>query len=199
MNSIHDQPASGPDQWLDTHGDYLFRYAMIRVQNETIAEDLVQETLLAALTASRHRTGNANERTWLTSILKHKIVDQFRRTWREQPLEGDIPANVPDEPGLDEFFAEDGHWADLPSAWGQPYRSLEQRHFFEVLQTCIQRLSPRLSEIFVLKEFDEMSNEELCKELGVSTTNVWVMLYRARMGLRQCLETRWFENDRGAR
>ena len=199
MNSIHDQPASGPDQWLDAHGDYLFRYALIRVQNETTAEDLVQDTLLAALSALHNRSGQSSERTWLTGILKHKIVDHFRRGWREQPLEDDVPANVPDEPGLDEFFAEDGHWADKPSAWGHPYRSLEQSHFFEVLQTCIQRLSPRLAEIFVLKEFDEMSNEEICKELGVSATNVWVMLYRARMGLRQCLQSRWFENDRRAR
>jgi len=199
VNSSHGQASSGPEQWLDAHGDYLFRYALIRVQNETSAEDLVQDTLLAALSAVSNRSGQSSERTWLTGILKHKIVDQFRRSWREQPLEDDSPGHLPDEPGLDELFVEDEHWADKPSAWGQPYRSLEQKQFYAVLESCIQRLSPRLAEIFVLKEFDEMSNEEICKELGVSATNVWVMLYRARVGLRHCLESKWFDNDRRPR
>lgn len=199
MNSSHDQASSSPEQWLDEHGDYLFRFALIRVQNESAAEDLVQETLLAAWSALHQRSGQSSERTWLTAILKHKIVDHFRRSWREQPLENDPPADLPDEPGMDEFFVPDGHWDHKPARWGNPYGSLEQSQFFEVLQHCIRRLSPKLAQTFVLKELHDMSYEEICNELGMTTTNVRVMLYRARMGLRQCLESRWFEDERGAR
>ncbi|MDD5036780.1 MAG: sigma-70 family RNA polymerase sigma factor [Methylococcaceae bacterium] len=198
MKSPDKHSSSGPDRWLDEHGDYLFRFALTRVRNESTAEDLVQETLLAALSALHQRSGQSSERTWLTGILKHKIVDHFRRSWREQPLEDDPPTGLADEPGMDEFFAEDGHWDHKPASWGNPFRSLEQSQFFDVLQNCMQRLSPKLAQLFVLKELHDMSNEEICKELGVSPTNVWVMLYRARMNLRQCLESKWFENDREA-
>jgi len=199
VNSPDSRSSCDPGQWLDAHGDYLFRYALIRVQNESTAEDLVQDTLLAALSAQHQRAGQSSERTWLTGILKHKIVDHFRRSWRDLPFEDEPPTDLPDEPGMDEFFASDSHWDHKPASWGNPLRSLEQSQFFDVLQSCMQRLSPKLAQLFVLKELHDMSNEEICKELGVSTTNVWVMLYRARMGLRQCLEAKWFENDRGAR
>jgi RNA polymerase sigma-70 factor (ECF subfamily) len=189
---------SGPEQWLDEHGDYLFRFALMRVGNESAAEDLVQETLLAALSAERRRSWQSSERTWLTGILKHKIVDHFRRIWREQPLEDDPPDDLPDEPGMDEHFTANGRWDSRPASWGNPHRALEQSQFFDVLQACMQRLSPKLRQLFILKELHDMSSEEICKELGVSATNVWVMLYRARMGLRQCLESKWFENDREA-
>jgi RNA polymerase sigma-70 factor (ECF subfamily) len=190
--------AAEPERWLDAHGDALFRFALLRVQNESTAEDLVQDTLLAAWSALERRSGDSSERTWLVGILKHKIVDHFRRAWREQPLADDPPDELPEEPGMEEYFAPDGHWDLPPAQWGNPFRSLEQSQFYEVLQLCLGRLSPRLGQLFVLKELHDMSNEEICKELGVSPTNVWVMLYRARMGLRQCLETRWFENGKEA-
>jgi len=199
VKSLNSQSSSRSDQWIDEHGDYLFRFALIRVQNESTAEDLVQETLLAALSALHQRSGQSSERTWLTGILKHKIVDHFRRSWREQPLNEDIPTDLPEDPSMDDFFAPDGHWDHKPASWGSPYRSLEQSQFFDVLQNCMQCLSPKLAHLFVLKELHDMSNEEICKELGVSATNVWVMLYRARIGLRQCLESKWFENDRKVR
>jgi RNA polymerase sigma-70 factor (ECF subfamily) len=190
--------AFGPERWLDEHGDALFRFALLRIHNETTAEDLVQETLLAAWSAQSRRSGESSERTWLIGILKHKIVDHVRRSWREQPLEDDPVEGNPEEPGMEEFFSPEGTWDRQPAGWGNPLRSLEQQQFYEVLQQCLQRLSPRLAQLFVLRELHDMSNEEICKELGVSATNVWVMLYRARMGLRQCLEFRWFENDREA-
>lgn len=196
MKPLDSPRSSDPERWLDEHGDALFRFALLRVQDESTAEDMVQETLLAAWSAQTRRSGESSERTWLIGILKHKIVDHFRRSWREQPLEDDPPEEAPDEEwGMNEFFAADGHWDLPPSSWGNPLRSLEQGQFFEVLLLCIRRLSPRLGQLFVLKEFHDMSNEEICKELDVSATNVWVMLYRARMGLRQCLETRWFERE----
>lgn len=199
MTNRRSPQPSAPERWLDEHGDYLFRFALICVRNESTAEDLVQETLLAPMSAQVQRSGESSERTWLTGILKHKVVDHFRRTWREQPLADDPPAEGVDDFGMDDLFAADGHWDRQPAHWGNPYGALEQSQFFEVLQRCIQRLSPRQAELFVLKEFHDMSTEEICKELDVSATNVWVMLYRARLSLRQCLEFRWFENDREAR
>lgn len=198
MKTLSDPAPSNPERWLDEHGDALFRFALLRVQDETTAEDLVQETLLAAWTGRDQRSGGSSERTWLIGILKNKTVDHFRKSWREQPLGDDPAEDVPEEPGIDEFFTPNGQWDLRPSTWGNPVRALEQQQFFEVLQRCMQRLSPRLAQLFVLRELHDMSNEEICKELGVSATNVWVMLYRARMGLRQCLESRWFENERKA-
>lgn len=189
-----------PEKWLGEHGDYLFRFALLRVQNESTAEDMVQETLLAALSARHQRTGQSSERTWLTGILKHKIIDHFRRSRREQTLDDDNAAiDLQGDAEMNEFFAGDGHWDTRPALWGNPSRDLEQHQFFDVLQRCMERLSPRIARVFILKELYEMSNEEICNELDISATNVGVMLYRARMSLRQCLEYRWFENNKEVR
>jgi RNA polymerase sigma-70 factor, ECF subfamily len=193
--SWNSDPASTPEQWLDQHGDYLFRFALLRVQNESTAEDMVQETLLAALSARHQRAGLSSERTWLTGILKHKIIDHFRRSWREQPIDEDSAADFSSETDTDDYFLRDGHWDARPARWGNPAKDLEQHQFFDVLQRCMERLSPRIAQVFILKELHEMSTEEMCNELDSSATNIGVMLYRARMHLRQCLEYRWFEKE----
>ena len=175
--------------WLAEHGDYLYRYALARLRDPHQAEDAVQETLLAALAGSGF-AGQASPRTWLTGILKHKIIDQFRRQQREVPLEA--PEEVAaDEPGMEEFFLADGHWMEPPQAWQEPGNVMQQNQFLEMLQTCMDRLPKKLARIFLLREIEENDNEEICKELEISPTNAWVMLYRARMGLRKCLELNW--------
>lgn len=177
--------------WLVEHGDYLYRYALARLRDPHLAEDVVQETLLAALAGSGY-AGNASPRTWLTGILKHKIIDQFRRQQRETAL--DEPGEIAsDEPGMDEFFLDDGHWAEPPQSWAEPGRLLQQNQFLEILQDCMDRLPKKLARIFMLREVEETDNEEICKELDISPTNAWVMLYRARMGLRKCMEMNWLE------
>jgi RNA polymerase sigma-70 factor (ECF subfamily) len=175
--------------WLTEHGDYLYRYALARLREPHLAEDAVQETLLSAMQGGGF-AGKASPRTWLTGILKHKIIDQFRRQQREAPLESPDEV-VHDEPGMDEFFAEDGHWVDAPQAWNEPGSLLQQNQFLVVLQECMDRLPRKLARIFLLREIEESDNEEICKELDISPTNAWVMLYRARMGLRKCLEMNW--------
>jgi RNA polymerase sigma-70 factor (ECF subfamily) len=178
-----------PDQWLDEHGDVLYRYALARVRDRSLAEDLVQETLVAALKAKDSFAGRAAERTWLVGILKHKIIDALRKRGRETPLE-ELPSAA-DEPG--DWFDERGEWRVAPSAWGRPEQSLEQDQFWRVLQDCIDRLPERLAAVFTLREIDGLESEEICNVLEVSTTNnLWVMLSRARMRLRQCLEIQWF-------
>lgn len=177
--------------WLAEHGDYLYRYALARLRDPHQAEDAVQETLLAALAGSGF-SGHASPRTWLTGILKHKIIDQFRRQQREVQLES--PDDVAtDDLGMDEFFQDDGHWAEAPQAWREPGNLLQQDQFLEVLQDCMDKLPKKLARIFLLREIEETDNEEICKELEISPTNAWVMLYRARMGLRKCLEIHWME------
>lgn len=182
QNNMHD--------WLTEHGDYLYRYALVRLRDPHLAEDAVQETLLAALQGSGY-AGNASPRTWLTGILKHKIIDHFRRLQREAPL--DVPDELPDEtPGMEEFFSDDdGHWIEPPLAWGDPGSLLQQDQFLKALQECMDRLPRKLARLFLLREIIEEDNEEICKELSITPTNAWVMLYRARMGLRKCLELNW--------
>lgn len=174
---------------LSEHGDYLYRYALVRLRDEHLAEDVVQETLLAALQGSGF-SGKSSVRTWLTGILKHKIIDQFRRQSRETPL--DSPDEVAEDALTeDDFFAEDGHWNQAPQSWGDPGGLLQQDQFLKILQLCLDRLPKKLARLFVMREVEEAENEEICKELEVTTTNAWVMLHRARMGLRQCLELNW--------
>lgn len=175
--------------WLAEHGDYLYRYALARLRDPHLAEDVVQETLLAAMQGDGF-SGKSSARTWLTGILKHKIIDQFRRQQRETPLES--PEDITDDtPGMDEFFHEDGHWSEPPQAWGDPGKLMQQDQFLQTLQDCMDKLPKKLARIFLLRDVHESDNEEICKELEISPTNAWVMLYRARMGLRKCLELNW--------
>lgn len=186
-------PATHQHDWLAEHGDYLYRYALARLRDPHLAEDAVQETLLAALAGSGF-AGKASPRTWLTGILKHKIMDQFRRRQREVPL--DQPEMLAaEDAGMDDFF-EGRHWREPPQDWGDPAGLLQQDQFLEVLQQCLQRLPPALARIFLLREVEESASEEICKELGITPTNAWVMLYRARMGLRKCLEMHWLGGER---
>lgn len=184
-------PDSSQHDWLAEHGDYLYRYALARLRDPHLAEDAVQETLLAALAGSGF-AGKASPRTWLTGILKHKIIDQFRRQQRETALE-EPDAVMEESPGMEEFFAEDGHWSESPQSWGDPGNLLQQDQFLVILQECMDRLPKNLARIFLLREVEESDNEEICKELEITPTNAWVMLYRARMGLRKCLELNWLE------
>lgn len=189
----NDWQATNPETWLEAHGDYLYRYALSRVRNETLAEDLVQETLLAAIKGRAGFDGRASERTWLTGILKHKVIDQLRRQYREVPLEDDVGACHDDDGfGMDEFFAADGHWASRPAAWSDPAKATEDSHFWDALSLCVERLAPKQRQLFVLREVHGAGNEEICKDMGITPTNAGVMLYRARMSLRQCLELNWF-------
>lgn len=178
-----------PELWLDAHGDALYGFAMRRLGDPHRAEDAVQEALLAGLGARRRFAGDAAERTWLVGILKHKVSDQLRRLHRQQQLE----APAADDGTDDEAFAPDGHWRSPVSAWNDPERSLEQGQFWEALEGCVDALPPRLGRAFLLKEVDGMSGEEICRALGLSSANLWVMLSRARRRLRDCLDSGWFQ------
>src|SRR3569832_1579799 len=197
----HDEPArtaspdemhmiSNPDVWLDLHGDALFRYALLRLRDSMLAEDLVQESLLAAMQARARYSGASSERTWLIGILKHKIVDHLRKAHRETPA-GDELADH-----LDGLIDEHGHWRIDIAPWREPDRAFEQREFWRIFADCIEHLPRRLADALLLREIDGLDCEAICKELGIVTTNnLWVILSRARLRLRQCLDAHWFQRD----
>lgn len=167
---------------------YLLRYAAMELRNREAAEDCVQEALLAALSAPASYEGRSNLRTWLTGILKHKIVDAIRRQSRERLVEG------PEEDlaDLDAFFNETGHWTDRPQPWDDPDGALHQKQFLAALEACLAGLPARTAQVFMLREHLGLETAEICKELALTSTNCWVLLYRARMLLRECLEKNWF-------
>ena len=178
-----------PETWVDQYGDYLYRFALSRLQDRAAAEDLVQETFLAALHARENFKGRSSVTTWLTGILKHKIIDHLRKESRNQPVEDVEPFT----PSLDDLFDEKGKWKVGPSKWtGSPSELYEQKEFWRILTQCLSELSGRLAQIFTLRELEELSTEEICKVFDISATNCWVILYRARMLLRRCLEINWF-------
>lgn len=172
-------------RWLDEHGDFLYRFALFQLRDAPAAEDAVQDTLIAAWSARASFAGGASERTWLTAILKNKIVDHFRRISRESP--SDIALDENDE-SLETLFNAQGHWQLQPAKPVAAERALEDRQFWHTLNTCLAQLPAVQARAFMLAELHEMPAAELCKVLSLSTSNLWVVLHRARMRLRLCLE-----------
>lgn len=170
---------------------YLLRYARLQLRDTAQAEDAVQETLLAAIEGAARFSGKSSLRTWLTGILKHKIIDQLRRTGRERIL-----AEPGDDRGeaaaIDALFAGDGHWREFPADWGNPDAALENSRFWAAFELCLQRLPARTARVFMMREVMEMPTDDICKALDITATNCWVMLHRARLTLRECLELQWF-------
>ena len=183
-----------PSAWLDDHGDYLFQFAVVRVSDRIIAEDLVQETFLAALKNASTFDGNSSIRTWLTAILKHKILDHYRYIYKSGKNKIDVEAG--DIEDFIEKGSEKGRWKPerAPKNWSeQPDKSLSDREFMNVLKNCLKILPERIATVFKMSQLDEMETEVICKEMKISTTNYWVIMHRARTGLRHCLEIHWFK------
>jgi len=186
--------AGDPSLWVDEHGDALFRYALSRLADRTTAEDLVQETFLAALKGQEQFRGSSSPRTWLIGVLRHKLVDHFRRAGRMQRLEGPDDA-VPDE---ETAFDERGRWVKRPGRWEPtlPEGGLERQEFRQILERCVEGVPGRAGEAFSLRVLCDLPAEEVCKVLSVKATNLWVLLHRARRRLRDCMEKTWFGKDR---
>ncbi len=188
-----DRPDSSPppDQWVDLFGNYMYRFALSRIAEPETAQDLVQEALVAAIQSYGRFQGKSSVKTWLIAILKRKIVDHYRRRSNRQATD-DVESLAN---SMDKVFNDTGHWRVRPNEWvTNPSSAYEQHEFMDVLYQCLSNIPQRLAEIFMLREFDEMSTAEICKQLSISESNSWVMLYRARMHLRSCLESNWL-ND----
>lgn len=183
---------STPNEWVDLHGDALFRFALIRVREHTAAEEMVQETFLAALRAQETFAGQATERTWMIGILRNKIADHFRKQSRE---------GATNEPGEQAefdtaFFDKQGRWKAKVASWpAKATESISGSDFWRILDKCMAKLTEGVGHAFVLREMEGMPTEQICKILGITTTNLGARLHRGRMSLRKCLERNWFARE----
>ena len=181
-----------PEAWLERYGDDLYAYAITRLRSPEAAEEVVQQTFVAGLQAAHQYAGRGSERGWLLGILKRKVIDFIRQRQRTSSLTDDEG-----EDRLDSFFDERGHWrASSRSALGQPLDSIERGEFWQILRSCLEGLPERQADAFVLREIDEQETAEICKVLGVTASNLWVLLHRARLRLSQCMGSRWRDASR---
>ena len=181
---------------LAEHQAYLLRFARLQLRNEAWAEDAVSETMLAALSKPQSFGNRSQLKTWLVGILKHKVVDILRQRSREVSLDDGPDGDAGME--LDALmFKADGHFASQPSDWGNPEQELNSRQFFMVLEACAEKLPAAMGRVFLMREWLELPCEEICKELNLTATNLYVQLHRARLRLRECLELNWFGRTPG--
>jgi RNA polymerase sigma-70 factor (TIGR02943 family) len=185
-------PAAHPERWVDEHGDYLFHFALSRLRNPTLAEDFVQEALLAGIKALHRFEGRSTERSWLTGILRNKILDHFRRAGRETTFT-DLDFHGDEETRSFEDRGFLPHWAAdrAPGEWGGTVENLDRDEFWKAFNHCTAKLPERSARVFLMREVDDTSTEEICAALGITPNNLWVMLHRARFALRRCLEVAW--------
>ncbi len=187
---------SDPATWVDEYGDFLYRYAMQRLREKSVAEDVVQETFLAALAARDSFAGQSTERTWLVGILKRKIVDHFRKSTREVDFDEQLDPGDKTNDDYRSSGLQAGTWKSgrKPDDWIiDPTDSAEQGEFWRLLNICIDGLDARHGVAFVLREMEEMEGKAICNVMDISPTNLRVMLYRARKQLRRCLELKWMK------
>jgi RNA polymerase sigma-70 factor (TIGR02943 family) len=170
---------------------YLLKFAQLQLRDTHLAEDVVSETIVAALSKPQAFAGLSQLKTYLVGILKFKIIDQFRNN-------KGLISLTPDDDGDGSaelealLFGRDGHFETPPGTWGDPEGLLQTRQFFEVLEMCLAHLPPQMAKVFMMREWLEMSSTDICKETQLSTTNLHVSLHRARLRLRECLELKWF-------
>jgi RNA polymerase sigma-70 factor, ECF subfamily len=171
----------------------LLRFAQMQLRSDALAEDVVSETMLAMLEKPAAFAGASSLRTYATGILKHKIIDTLRKRGREVPIEP-IDEQSYDE-AIDALFGANHHWRDNPLQWPTPQSELEQQQLVQRLQACVERLPARLARVFMMRETMEMATEDICRDLNITANYCGVLLYRARMQLRECLEHTWVQGQ----
>src|SRR5210317_1941926 len=179
-----------PDHWVRNYADYLFNYAITRVDGQEIAKDLVQETFLSGVKGKDNFRGQAAERTWLISILKRKIIDHYRKI-NSAKGQKEVRMNFYDD------GENKGNWIEerVPQSWGNDAdRQIENSELKDALDSCIQNLPEKYRIVFMLKTVQRYETEEICNELGITASNLWVIIHRARTQLRKCMEDNWFKN-----
>jgi RNA polymerase sigma-70 factor (ECF subfamily) len=178
------------EAWVDAHGDRLYRHALSRVKRAEVAEDLVQETFIAAMRSAAQFRGEVSPVNWLLGILRHKIMDHFRASYRAETAEA-----LPEDDELGALFDERGRWRQQPGPWTVDDDLVSREEFWRAFRGCLDGLPARLRDIFTLRVVDDVESDAVCKALRISATNLWVSLHRARTRLRGCLEVSWFGAD----
>ncbi len=179
-----------PDKWIDNYADYLFNYAVVRVNNSDVAKDLVQDAFFAALKSAKNFQGKSTERTWLVSILKRKVIDYYRKI-NSKKGKAEVRMNFYDD------GENEGSWLEerVPQSWNnKTEKDIENVELKNQLDTCIDNLPEKYALVFRLKTIQEFETEEICKELDITASNLWVIIHRARTQLRKCMEDNWFNN-----
>jgi RNA polymerase sigma-70 factor (ECF subfamily) len=176
-----------PGEWLNQYGDALYRYALARLRRSHDAEEAVQETLLAAFQTRSQFKRHSHPLTWLVGILRRKILDRLRAAARE--------AAETDPKELEAWFDAGGHWRKSPRNWGDPAAFAERADFWRVVRDCLAKLPPRMAEAFTLRTLEEERGDDVCRELAISSANLWVLMHRARLRLVRCLEINWFNAE----
>ena len=179
---------NNPDKWLEDYGDYLFRYALVRVKKHEIAEDLVQDTFVSAFKAYETFRGESKFKTWITTILRNKIFDYYRKNNK-------LEKNESFEDQIEEFNSF-GIWKVYVPNWAKSADEvIEDQEFVDTLTSCISKLSGNYQQAFKLKHLDSLDSDEICKVMDISPSNFWVLMHRVRLQLRKCLETNWYKKD----
>jgi len=181
------QKGLNPETWVDNYADYLYNYAIVRVDDEELAKDLVQETFVAGLNSAKNFKGSASERTWLVAILKRKVIDHYRKI---NSKKGKAEVRMSYKDGN-----EEGRWLEEQVA--DPFSktendSIENEELGEAIQECIMKLPPKQAQVFTMKTIQGLSTEDICNELDINPSNLWVLVFRARKALMNCLNTSWF-------
>jgi len=184
-----------PQLWVDRYGDYLFRYANSRLRDANAAEEVVQETFLNGVRYQHQYSGKGAEQAWLLGILKRKIIDYVRKRNKQNqatPYEDDHdPTN--------QLFDEKGNWKLAAIPWSKrPEENMESAELWKVVRECLAHLPPNQADVFVLSVMENMDSEEICQELSITPSNLWVRMHRARLGLAKCVGAKWFNSDEAA-
>ena len=184
------QVIANPDRWVDEYGDYLYRYAHSRLRDNTAAEEVVQETFLAGIRFQKNYTGEGAERAWLLGILKRKIIDYLRMRNR---YDRDGSWEDTNDPSA-QLFDQNGRWK--PDSFSKPApEQAEAKEVWDVVRGRLQHLPKGQADVFVLSVMEEMDSDQICEELGISSSNLWVRLHRARLSLARCVGSRWFSEE----
>ncbi|MCP4510681.1 MAG: sigma-70 family RNA polymerase sigma factor [Fuerstiella sp.] len=180
-----------PERWVDGYGDYLYRYAWSRLRDETAADEVVQETFLAGIRFQDRYTGEGAERAWLLGILKRKLIDYIRMRNR---YDRDGSYEDTNDPSA-QLFDQKGNWRADSFAADTPDGQLESKEIWDVVQKCLQHIPKGQADVFLLSVMEEMDSDQICSELDISPSNLWVRLHRARLALAKCVGARWFQDE----
>ena len=190
LRMLQKQNTLDPNKWIDEYADYLFNYAIVRVNNSDLAKDLVQDTFFAGLKSAKNFQGKASERTWLVSILKRKVIDHYRKI-NSKKGQAEVRMNFYND------GENEGNWLEerVPQDWNNASeKAIENEELKSQIDVCIDNLPEKYAMVFRMKTIQEFETEEICKELEISASNLWVIIHRARTQLRKCMEDNWFNN-----